>query len=470
MLHSIASAFVGIGIFISSLFGAHPPAPQLGAALPSATAVFETSLASRISSTDTSMTLAANSVAGGTSLSGYQCFTLDEGLSTAEYVCGIVSGTSVTNMQRGIDPQTGTTTNSSLQFTHRVGADVKITDFPVLQILRNQANGAETFPNPLLYQSHPCSVSSASTTVCDKNYVDGQIVAGGVPGTNSVAGILLTANGLQAASSTATGVFDGISYNRVLPSTIATDTPNVGINTSDVLMSDLTGHLKQGWLDLTKLFAFSGGILSTASSTYTATTTIAANNVNSDALNLNGINYAFPSAQTAGFFLKTDGNGNLAWANPISHYSLLGSVGATGGPATSSILAIPAGVMQASSTISVLGGIECDNGTTCTYSLRDSGGTVLAQCTVSAPSTNNLLGTLNFVVANQSSLSSQKYVGLCQMIQTSGSSITPSTNFISQTNGTSAFTTANALNLVLVLSASNNNTVNFNNFSIIVNP
>jgi hypothetical protein len=31
-------------------------------------------------STDASMTLAANSVAGGTTLSGYQCFTLDEGL------------------------------------------------------------------------------------------------------------------------------------------------------------------------------------------------------------------------------------------------------------------------------------------------------------------------------------------------------------------------------------------------------
>jgi hypothetical protein len=100
MLHAIASIFVGIGTFIGSLFGAHQ---QYGAVLPSATAVFETSLAGRISSTDTSMTLAANSVAGGTSLSGYQSFTIDEGLSTAEYVCGSVSGTSVTGMQRCID-------------------------------------------------------------------------------------------------------------------------------------------------------------------------------------------------------------------------------------------------------------------------------------------------------------------------------------------------------------------------------
>jgi hypothetical protein len=42
-----------------------------------------------------------------------------------------------------VDPSTGTTSNSALKFAHRVGANVKITDFPVLQILRNQAAGAD---------------------------------------------------------------------------------------------------------------------------------------------------------------------------------------------------------------------------------------------------------------------------------------------------------------------------------------
>jgi hypothetical protein len=66
MLHAIASAFIGVAAFISSLFGvttvqAPTLVPQsLGAALPSGTAVFETSLQSRISSTDTSMALVAN--------------------------------------------------------------------------------------------------------------------------------------------------------------------------------------------------------------------------------------------------------------------------------------------------------------------------------------------------------------------------------------------------------------------------
>src|SRR4051794_33818528 len=92
--------------------------------LPQGPAVFETSLQSRISSTDTSMTLVANSVRGGSSLSGYQCFTIDEGRTDAEFVCGSISGTSVTSLERGIDPLTGTSSNSSLKFAHRVGANV----------------------------------------------------------------------------------------------------------------------------------------------------------------------------------------------------------------------------------------------------------------------------------------------------------------------------------------------------------
>lgn len=160
MLHAIASAFISVATFISSLFGLAPTqtayypveeTQSLGASLPSGTAVFETSLQSRISSTDTSMTLVANSVRGGSSLSGFQCFTVDEGRTDAEYICGTVSGTSVTGLTRGIDPSTGTTSNSALRFAHRVGADVKITDFPLLEILRNQANGADTYPNPLRY-------------------------------------------------------------------------------------------------------------------------------------------------------------------------------------------------------------------------------------------------------------------------------------------------------------------------------
>jgi hypothetical protein len=47
--------------------------------LPGGEALFETSLQDRITSSDTSMTLAANSLHGSPSISGYHCFTIDEG-------------------------------------------------------------------------------------------------------------------------------------------------------------------------------------------------------------------------------------------------------------------------------------------------------------------------------------------------------------------------------------------------------
>jgi hypothetical protein len=37
------------------------------------------------------MTLAANSARGGSTLSGYQCFMIDEGRTDAEYVCGTIT-------------------------------------------------------------------------------------------------------------------------------------------------------------------------------------------------------------------------------------------------------------------------------------------------------------------------------------------------------------------------------------------
>jgi hypothetical protein len=52
----------------------------LAVTLPQGSALFETSLQSRISSTDSSMTLVSTSTASGEVLpAGYHCYTLDEG-------------------------------------------------------------------------------------------------------------------------------------------------------------------------------------------------------------------------------------------------------------------------------------------------------------------------------------------------------------------------------------------------------
>jgi hypothetical protein len=160
------------GALLLSLLGLATTAVTVS--LPNATAVFETSLASRITSTDTSMTLVSNS-AGGETVNGYDCFTIDEGLSTAEYVCGTVSATSVTGLERGLSYANGTTTSTSRAYAHRVGADVKRTDFPLIQRLRNVINGVEGLPNPIGYASHPDFSGALGTAIPDITYVAGLV-------------------------------------------------------------------------------------------------------------------------------------------------------------------------------------------------------------------------------------------------------------------------------------------------------
>jgi hypothetical protein len=168
-----SAALVVITAFALSFLYADLTAPDYGVALPQAPAVFETSLQSRISATDTSMTLVSNSVRGGSTLSGYQCFTIDEGRTDAEFVCGTISGTTVSNLERGIDPLNATSTNAALKFAHRVGSPVKVTDFPIIQRLRNLANGNETFPNPLFVDVSTSTIAGLGTsTIPTKEYVD----------------------------------------------------------------------------------------------------------------------------------------------------------------------------------------------------------------------------------------------------------------------------------------------------------
>lgn len=203
-------------LFISSLFSPQVEAPEpvievpvyvdpieepeLGVALPQVAAVFETSLAAPITAAATSMTLTANSVRGGGSLSGFNCFTIDEGSAQSEFVCGTASGTAVTGLDRGISPIDGITEDTDLQFAHRRGSNVKITDFPLIQRVKSQNNGEGTFANVLSYASGV--TPSGGSEIADVEYVlatiagtstlgfDKQVVAGNA-GETVVAGQLL---------------------------------------------------------------------------------------------------------------------------------------------------------------------------------------------------------------------------------------------------------------------------------------
>ena len=149
---------------------------QLGAAVPVVVANFQTTLQSSISSSDTSLTLVSGTDASGDSLSGYMCFTIDEGTSKEEHVCGTAAGTSVTGLIRGIDPVDGDSEVTSLKKSHRRGASVTLTNYPILGILARIINGDETIPNALSYESGVAPVSASD--LVDKEYADA-LVGGG---------------------------------------------------------------------------------------------------------------------------------------------------------------------------------------------------------------------------------------------------------------------------------------------------
>ena len=169
---------VGLAIGGIGLFAFTNNNDGVGVALPATPALFETSLAAPITSTATSFTLTSNSVRGGGTLSGYSCFTIDEGSAQAEFACGTASGTAVTNVTRGISPSDGQTSIDALKFSHRRGANVKITNFPIIQLLRSQNNGDSTFENVLSYAS--AVVPSGADQLADVGYVLSVVNGGAV--------------------------------------------------------------------------------------------------------------------------------------------------------------------------------------------------------------------------------------------------------------------------------------------------
>lgn len=139
--------------------------------IPTPIAQFQTSLASSISANDTTMFLAAATDKEGNALaSSTYGFIIDEGTGSDEFVLANCTGTSCTGMTRGISVISGTSSITSLKKAHRRGASVKITDTPLLLILARQANGQDTYPNKLTYQSNPSLTSALD--LANRGYVD----------------------------------------------------------------------------------------------------------------------------------------------------------------------------------------------------------------------------------------------------------------------------------------------------------
>ena len=318
-------------LFIGNLLSPTPPSPAVGSSLPSGVAVFETSLQSAITSTASSMELVANSVRGGGSLSGFQCFTLDEGTSIREDVCGTVSGTTVSGMTRGIDPITATSTNATLQFSHRRGTQVKQTDFPLLQLMRNQLSGSETIANPLFYATHPTFISG--TQIVDKTYADGLSFNGVATSSESNFGGVWLGTKLQQASSTD----GGVNKPYVLQTKNATSTCNSGLGGLFALITRNDNTIDPSCISASSSYAwtgnntFSGAQTFSGQNTFNATTTVATTTINGSMFGGNIVNNLTAGMTITGeatpqavMIATTTGQVSLSQANVASTTDFVG--------------------------------------------------------------------------------------------------------------------------------------------------
>lgn len=221
--------------------------------IPSAPAVFETSLASPVAKTDTSMTLVSGLMLNGNALSGYTCFTVDSGTPNLEFICGTATGTAITSLVRGVDPLDGHTSDAQLIFSHRRGADVKITDYPVFSILRNILNGSDTLPNIISYFTHPAF--NANTQLVDKQYVDAISVAG-APDASTIT------KGVTRLSASPNITLGNPTITIASPAVITLNSH--GLTANDSVQFTTTGALPTGISASTQYYVISAGLTTNA--------------------------------------------------------------------------------------------------------------------------------------------------------------------------------------------------------------
>jgi len=196
-----------LGIVIGVLFGLRAVDAASTNSIPLGGALYSGYLVSGIATTDSSMFLSNGSFTDGTALTGWQCFTVDVP-PNQEYICGNASGTTVTNLMRGVNYVNPNTTSSAISYTHYRFAQVQITDYPDLMILNRILQGLDTAPSGTVWSYNPNVPTSSfnnSQQIADKGYVDSVAFAGAPNSNTSTKGIVQEATPAQIASSTGVG-------------------------------------------------------------------------------------------------------------------------------------------------------------------------------------------------------------------------------------------------------------------------
>lgn len=121
--------------------------------IPQTPPLWQTILASTLAPADPTAIFAPENMINGSPLSGLVCVSIDIGQPNPEYVLGTLAGTTLTILLRNVSPLDPTVSIGPVDFDHRAGAVVKITDFASIQIMKRLLSGEQGFENILKYDA-----------------------------------------------------------------------------------------------------------------------------------------------------------------------------------------------------------------------------------------------------------------------------------------------------------------------------
>lgn len=188
LLEKIGSVIISAALVVGGWFGADVPQKEFAGSTSSSDviALFETTLASRITDTATTLTLtSATDKDGNTLASSTYGLIIDEGTAVEELVLADCTATACTNLTRGLSVRTGTTTVAALKQEHRRGASVKITDAPSLIFATNVFRGRQNIERVMNYDTD-LSISSTSRAIPYASWVIGQTNTASTSAKNTV--------------------------------------------------------------------------------------------------------------------------------------------------------------------------------------------------------------------------------------------------------------------------------------------
>lgn len=230
-----------------------------------------------------------------------------------------------------------------------------------------------------------------------------------------------------------------------------------GWGTSGQLLTSTGAGSSPTWqsasFDTTQNYTFSGNNIFSGTSNFTGTTYLKTTIASSTITISNGgagVSYSFPTSQgVANSFLSNNGAGTLSWSTSPPKYTLsINGLTANNAFATSSAVAIPANVLNASSTIALLGTAGCNTAPgagACTYYLRTSTGVTIASCVPTVAANINHNQSIQFSTVNVNAANSQATVYSCY--SESSAVATPNVDF---GRVTSAIDFSQATSFVLV--------------------